>query len=51
MQDAVDIWIIQNLSILTLTFNCSFLCALDLEKQKMPQCNYVLIKLPNFVLY
>ena len=38
------------LSILTLTFNCGFPCTLGLEKlRKMPRCNYVLIKLPNFV--
>ena len=38
------------LRILTLTFNCGFPCALGLEKlQKTPWCNYILIKLPNFV--
>ena len=38
------------LCILTSTFNCGFLCALGLEKlQKTPWCNYVLIRLPNFV--
>ena len=38
------------LSILTLTFSSGFPCAVGLEKlQKMPQCNYILIKLPNFV--
>ena len=38
------------LSILTLTFKCGFPCPLGLEKlRKMPRCNYILIKLPNFV--
>ena len=31
---------------LTLTFNCGFLCALGLQKlQKTPLCNYILIKI------
>ena len=38
------------LSILTLTFNGGFPCALGLEKLwKMSWCNYILIKLQNFV--
>ena len=38
------------LSILTLTFNCVFPCALGHEKlRETPRCTYVLIKLPNFV--
>ena len=36
-------------SMLTLTFNCGFPCDLGLEKlRKMPWCNYILIKLPDF---
>ena len=36
---------IQILRMLTLTFNCGFLCALGLQKlQKTPLCNYILIK-------
>ena len=38
------------LTILILTFNCGFPCAPGLETlRKTSQCNYVLIKLPNFV--
>ena len=33
-----------------MTFNCGFTCALGLEKlRETPWCNYVLIKLTNFI--
>ena len=41
----------KTVSILTLTFDCGFSCGLGLEKlRKMPQYNYVAIKLPLLFL-